>query len=119
MKKKRIIIVSSFLLIFAIYLFVSIRGEYLQMLGMGQEFVDVFNQNIKYKISIMLINFTMLYFAIYMTTVFIKKGLKKFFEQEKREMPKLPNKSISLIVAAIVSVVISGVIAEKALLRTK
>ena len=54
-------------------------------------------QNIKYKVGVALVNFVILYIATYITTRFIKRGLKKFFDDDKKEMPKLPNKSISLI----------------------
>ena len=46
----------------------------------------------------------------------IKKGLKNFFEQEKKEMPKLPNKSISLILGAIISVLVAGPLSKQLML---
>jgi len=39
----------------------------------------------------------------------IRKGLKVFFDEEKRIMPKLPNKSIAFIVSIIVSTITSKV----------
>ena len=51
--------------------------------------------------------------AYYFTNRGIRKGVKPFFEQEKQEVPKLPNKSITLIIAAIVSVMISNNLLEK------
>ena len=99
MKKnnKRIILVITFLILFAIYLAITLRGEYLQTLEIGEQFLEVFKQNIKYRATIVLINFVVLYILTYITTRFIKRGLKKFFDDEKKEMPKLPNKSICLI----------------------
>ena len=46
----------------------------------------------------------------------IKKGLKVFFEQEKKEMPKLPNKSINLIVSVIASIIIANILTPKVIL---
>ena len=43
------------------------------------------------------ISFIILSVILYLTNKGIKKGLKPFFDQEKKEMPKLPNKSITLI----------------------
>ena len=114
--KKRIILVVTFLILFAIYLAVTLRGEYLQTLQIGEQFVEVFKQNVKYKAIVILLNFAVLYVLTYITTRFIKRGLKKFFDEEKKEMPKLPNKSISLIFSVIVSMVTSNFITEKALL---
>ena len=114
--KKRIILVVAFLILFAIYSIISLRGEYLQALEIGQEYVEVFKQDIKYRISFIGLNFVVLYIATYITTKFIKRGLKKFFDQEKIQMPKLPNKSICLILGVIISIVATKLIEEKALI---
>lgn len=114
--KKRLVIVLIFLILFAIYLFVAIRGEYLQTLEIGENFLSVFKNSIKYKVNVILINFVVLYIATYITTLFIKKGLKKFFDEEKKTMPKLPNKSISLIFSAIVSMIMGSLLTDKVML---
>ena len=90
--KKRVILVIVFLILLAIYIAVTVRGEYLQALEIGEQYVEVFKQNIKYKVGVALVNFAILYIATYITTRFIKRGLKKFFDDDKKEMPKLPNK---------------------------
>lgn len=113
--KKRVALVVTFLFLFAIYAIVSLRGEYLQALEIGEGYVAVFKQNVKYRITFIGINFVVLYIATYITTRFIKRGLKKFFDEDKKEMPKLPNKSISLIMSIIISLVASGFITEKAM----
>ena len=105
-----------FLTIFAIYLAITLRGEYLQTLQIGEEYISVFEQNVKYKIGIALVNFLILYISTYITNRFIKRGLKKFFDEDKKQMPKLPNKSISLIFGVIVSIITSKLITEKAML---
>ncbi|MBQ3145694.1 MAG: UPF0182 family protein [Clostridia bacterium] len=114
--KKRVILVILFLTIFAIYLAITLRGEYLQTLQIGEEYISVFEQNVKYKIGIALVNFLILYISTYITNRFIKRGLKKFFDEDKKQMPKLPNKSISLIFGVIVSIITSKLITEKAML---
>ena len=111
--KKRVILVISFLIVFAIYLAITLRGEYLQILQIGEEYISVFKQNVKYKVGIALTNFSVLYIATYITNRFIKRGLKKFFDEDKKQMPKLPNKSISLIFSVIVSIITSKLITEK------
>ncbi|MCL2341717.1 MAG: UPF0182 family protein, partial [Firmicutes bacterium] len=115
-KKKRLIFVIAFLVVFAIYLFITTRGEYLEILGTGSQYADVFKQNMKYEIIVIFSNFVFLYLTIYVTTKFIKKGLKQFFNEEKKEMPKLPNKSISLALGVLASIFTSGMIVEKVIL---
>ena len=114
--KKRVIFVVTFLIIFAIYIGINLRGEYLKTLGIGQEYLSVFEQNIKYKVGVVLANFVMLYILTYITTKFIHRGLRKFFIQENKEMPKLPNKSICLIFSAIISMVAAAFLTEKAMM---
>ena len=114
--KKRNIIVIVFLIIFVMYITISLRGEYLQTLEIGEQYVDVFKQNVKYKTAVVLINFIIVYMSTYIVTRFIKRGLKKFFDDDKKQMPKLPNKSISLILSVIVSIVTSNFITEKVML---
>ena len=51
MKNKRRLFVILFLIIYILYLCISLRGQYLQMLQIGSEYIEVFMQNIKYKMS--------------------------------------------------------------------
>lgn len=115
-KKMRAIIVIAFIAIYALGTYVSLRGQYLEYVELGEQYVEKFFTDIKYKYSIMGITFVLLSIILYFTNKGIKKGLKPFFEQEKREVPKLPNKSITLIVAAIVSVIVSNDLVDKVLL---
>ena len=115
-KKMRAIIVIIFIAIYALGTYVSLRGQYLEYVELGEQYVEKFFTDIKYKYSIMGTTFVLLSIILYFTNKGIKKGLKPFFEQEKREVPKLPNKSITLIVAAIVSVIVSNDLVDKVLL---
>ena len=114
--KKRVVLVIAFLVLLAIYAVINLRGEYLKTLQIGQEYIGIFEQNVKFRFGVMFINFAVLYIATYITTRFIKRGLRKFFEEEKKEMPKLPNKSISFIFSAIASDITSRFLVEKAML---
>lgn len=115
-KKLRAIIVVVFIAIYAIGTYVSLRGQYLECFELGEQYVQKFYTDIKYKYSIMVISFILLSIIFYFTNRGIKKGLKPFFEQEKRDVPKLPNKSITLIISAIASVIISNHLLDKVLL---
>lgn len=114
--KLRMVLVILFLLIFAGVSYVQLRGSYLEYLELGSQYVDVFKTNLIYRYSIMAINFVFLYTAIYFTNRGIKKGLKPFFEKEKRPMPKLLNKSLALVISAVVSFVVSSAFMQKIML---
>lgn len=113
MKNKRRLFVILFLILYILYLCISLRGQYLQMLQIGSEYTEVFMQNIKYKAIVIISNFIIVFLSTYITTLFIKKGLKKFFVEENKEMPKLPNKSISLVFGVIISMITSNLLVEK------
>ena len=115
-KKTRAILVIAFIAIYLVVTYISLRGQYLEYLELGEQYVEKFVKDVQYKYSIMAISFVFLSVILYFTNRGIKKGLKIFFEQENKEMPKLPNKSITLIISAIVSVIISNDLLEKVLL---
>lgn len=115
-KQARAILVIAFIVIYLLITYISLRGQYLEYLELGEQYVEKFLTDIKYKYSIMGISFVFLSIILYFTNKGIRKGLKPFFEQENKEVPKLPNKSITLIIAAIVSVIISNDLLEKILL---
>lgn len=116
--KLRMILVLIFIAIFSLAMYVVIKGSYLEYQELGEHYIEVFWTNFKYQYTIMGVNFVLLFAIMYFTNRGIKKGLSVFFEQEKKEMPKLPNKSISLVVSAIVSVIIALVLTPKLLLAT-
>lgn len=110
--KIRVLLVLTVLIIFLVSAYISYRGNYLETIEIGYNFKEVFTQNLKYQYAIMGISFVILFIAIYVTNSRIKKALKTFFEEEKKEIPKLPNKSIAFIISIIVSIVISSFIKE-------
>lgn len=115
-KNLKTILVVAFILIFSLASFVSLRGSYLEYKELGENYLQIFDTNLRYKYIIMLVNFVLLFTIIYFTNRGIKKGIKPFFEQDKIEIPRLPNKSIALVLASIVSVIFSNQILEKILL---
>ncbi len=115
-KKIRVVLVVAFIAIYLLVTYISLRGQYLEYLELGEQYVEKFVTDIKYKYAIVGIVFVLLSIILYFTNRGIQKGLKPFFEQEKRETPKFPNKSITLIIAAIVSVIVSDNLLEKILL---
>ena len=114
--KVRMILVIIFLLLFAVVSYIQLRGSYLEYMGLGVQYIKVFETNLIYQYTIMGINFIILYFIIYLTNRGIKKGLKIFFEKEDKKMPKLLNKSLALVISAIVSIIVSSVLMKNVML---
>lgn len=107
-KKIKLIIVLIATVVLGIYIYINYRAERIEILEIGENYIEVFNQNTKYLEIISLINFLIVFFTIYITNIIIKIGLKKFFKEENKETPKLANKSISFIIALLVSIITSG-----------
>ncbi len=105
--KVRRILVFAFIIIVTIFAFVSYRGNYLETIEIGENFKQVFTQDLKYQYITIAVNFIILFITISIANNGIKKGLKDFFDEEKKVMPKLPNKSIAFILAMIVSIIAS------------
>lgn len=95
----RTLLVLVAIAIFAVIAIITFRAEYLNMHEIGKEYVAVFEQNVKNKICVGFVTFVIAYILVYISNRFIKKGLKSFFEDEKKEMPKLPNKSFAFVFA--------------------
>ena len=116
--KTRMYIVLLFILLVAVVGYIIFRGEYLEILEIGEEYISIFWQNVNYTAITFGINFIILFIIIYINNNRIKKALKPFFELEKKPMPKLPNKSISLILSVIVSAITTELILNQYMLFT-
>lgn len=114
--KIRMILVIAFIIVCAIISCIMIRSNYLEFKELGENFEEIFFTNFKYRFLIMGICFVAFYIIMYFTTRGIKKGLKEFFEKENIVMPKLPNKSISLVFSTIASAIIGTALMEKIIL---
>ena len=114
--KARFITVLIVSLITSIVAYIIFRGTYIETLEIGEKYISIFWQNIEYMTITLAINFAVVYLMVYITNINIKKGLKEFFDQEKKEMPKILNKSIAFVTAVIVSSATSSFILEKAML---
>ena len=115
-KNIKTILVIVFTLLFVFYMYASYRADYLQTLEIGEEYISVFNKNIEYKLKLFGVSFIVLFFVVLFNNISIKKGLKVFFDDEKKQMPKLPNKSIAFITAAIGAIIITYAFLDKFIL---
>ena len=114
--RKRTIVVLIVLLIAFIITYIFMRGSYLEVKEIGENYLPAFWKNTIYNLIAFIINFTFLYFALYFTNKTIRKGLKVFFDDEKKEMPKFPNKSISFVIALIGSITTTKMLLNNILL---
>ena len=115
-KKIKIIITLLFIIIVTTGLAISYRASYLQTLEIGSEYLDVFYTNVKYKYQIMGFNFILFFIVLYIENKIIKSGLKPFFKDENKDIPKLANKSISFIFSSLVSLIITSLFTDKMIL---
>lgn len=115
-KKSRMYLVLLFLALTAIVMYVVCRGNYLEILELGENYLPIFWRNIAYTAITFVINFLVLFILIYLTNIKIKTGLKPFFEEEKKKMPKLLNKSIAFVLAVVVSWLTTTVLLDKVML---
>lgn len=102
----RRILVTIFLVACAIIAYINFRGSYLEYKELGGNYLQTFLTKEKYHYSVLIINFILIYIIMYFTGRKIKKGLKVFFEQENKPIPKLPNKSIALVTSIIESLIV-------------
>ena len=114
--KKRKWIVLAFLLIAVIVGYAIYRGDYIETLELEEQYLSIFWQNLSYQFLTFGINFIVLFLLIYWTNRRIQKGLKPFFEEEKRPMPKMLNKSIALIGSIIISFYVTNMMIDKLML---
>ncbi len=81
--------VIIFLILFAISTYINLRGSYLEYKELGENYISVFSTNLKCEYWVMAINFLLLYIVMYFTGRGIKKGLKVFFNEEKKRISKI------------------------------
>lgn len=113
---KRRTIVLLFSIVFIIIAYIMYRGNYLEYLEIGKNYIGAFTDQIKYRSITIIVSFIWIFGLMYFTNKRIQKGLKPFFSEENKEMPKLLNKSISFITAAIGSVITSNIFLQRTIL---
>lgn len=81
----RTLLVLVAVIIFAIIAIITFRAEYLNMNEIGEEYVAVFEQNVKNKLYVGITVFIIAYILVYISNKFIKKGLKAFLKMKRRK----------------------------------
>jgi len=104
----RLLLVIVVLLIFSISAYISNRAEFLKIREIDPKYTSIFMKNFAMKTGVFTVSAIATYLIFYINNKIIKKGLKVFFDEENKKMPKLPNKSVSLIAG-----LISGILSLK------
>lgn len=108
-KKKNIgirnIVVIVLVLLVSLGLVIAFRAEYLAIQEIGEQYTELFFKNVNHKLYLAGGIFVVTYLLIYISNKLTKHGLKKFFEDEKKQMPKLPNKTFAMIGAIIFAMI--------------
>lgn len=114
--RTRTIIAAIFAIVLAIVIYINVRGQYLEAKEIGMSYISTYKRDVIYKVIVFLINFVIVYFSLFFTNKTMQKTVKPFFDEDKKEMPKFPNKSISFIVGGITAVAMTNFILGKAVL---
>lgn len=114
----RRLIVIFFLIVYALIILISARSEYLQYKEIGEQYVSIFEKNIKTKYLVFGVSFVISYITIFISNKMVRRALKDIFDKEQKEMPKLLNKSISFVVGVIVAFVAQITLTQKFLMFT-
>jgi hypothetical protein len=85
------------LVVTAVLMFVSNRATYLKIKSIGEGYTSIFFKNFYLKAGMFLVSFFVTYLTFFINNKMIKRGMKQLFDKENRKMPKLPNKSLSLV----------------------
>ena len=104
------------LILATLIIYIIERGKFLEIKEIGANYVSIFWNNFRNISITAIINFIVIFSVVYIATRKIKSGMKTFFDDEKKEMPKLPHKSISFIIATLVTIFTSNLILQKAIL---
>ncbi len=109
-------IIIAVLIILVLVLSVLVRGNYLELKDMGENYLNIFLRRSTYTFSSLILNFVFLYAMFYFTHRKTHRLLKLFFDDEKKEMPNFPKKSASFCIALIGSFVATAFLLQKALM---
>ena len=118
MNKKKIL--STLLTIFIIAILLVVTSVYyisetIQFKEIGEEYLKVFHTNFFERVGIFCVSAIFVYVAIIITNIGIRRGLKEHFIAEGKELPRLHNNSLAIIIAIISALVVQYFLAGKVL----
>ena len=78
----RRLVVTFFLIIYALILIVTTRSAYLKYKEIGEQYVSIFFKNIKTQFLVLGVSFLISYVILYFSHRLLKKALKELFEKD-------------------------------------
>jgi len=106
----------AFLVIVALISVFQINIELLEINEIGKEYTSVYWTNLIIKYVTMLGAFVIIFGFTYFTNKVISKNLLKFFKDENVEPVKLPNKSLSFLIALVASFFVKDFLSQNLLI---
>lgn len=106
----------AFLIIAALVSIFQINIELLEIDEIGKEYKSVYWTNLVIKYITMLGAFVIIFAFTYFTNKVISKNLLKFFNEENVEPVKLPNKSLSFLIALVASFFVKDFLSQNLLI---
>ncbi len=108
----RTMIIALIIVVFIIINVILLRAQYLNAMQVGEQYTSIVNSNMQTQYGIGFICAVIAFLIIYINNKVSKRGIKKFFDEDKVPMPKLPNKSIAVIVAILVFIILPGFVVK-------
>ena len=110
LRKFRFFIVTALILIFTIYSAIIIRADYINALEINEKYTSIVDYNVRVKHIIAVVSFVLIFLIVFINNLFIKGGLKKFFDEDRVEMPKLMNKTFATFFGLLGGIIIPNMI---------
>ena len=101
----RNIIVITLILFTIIVSAIGFKAEYLNIKEIGSQYTDIFFKRVNNKLYLAGVIFIVTYLLVYISNKITRHGLKKFFEADQKQMPKLPNKTFATIISILATVI--------------
>ena len=102
--RKRTIIVICLIILSLLAIGIKYKSSYLYFMEIGEKYENVFYSKVKEVARVSGTTFIGVFILTWIVNSITKSGIKKFFEDDKKEMPKLPNKSIAFCVALVAAI---------------
>lgn len=100
----RLLLVIVVLVVFSISAYITNRAEFLKIREIDTKYTSIFMKNFYMKVGMFAVVAIVTYIVFYINNRIIRRGLKAFFDEENKTIPKLPNKSIAFISAIIAGI---------------
>lgn len=113
-KRKFFVIGSILFLIAILFVITNIYMEIIQLDEIGN-LSSIFYKNLIYKVIFSVIGFIVIFMAVAITNIFVKRNIAQYLKENNLDSRKLPNISIAAVIALIGAFVTRNFLYQKAL----